>query len=704
MTTVSAVGSWRSADGTAGGCPQHPTFFSNPQFRLELTCPQQECHLTLTQAPGRSGRPEAIGFVILTASEYAARRKALGRPGGAFGYQAVVAIRPSGEFKAATRVSSTIKLERSELPFVVVPCTLQPGGEASFVVEVQSNFAVRLDLLPQTGILQLDKTLPREAVAETPALGIQLPPQDGFLQPEEDIDPALLARLPPAGAEALYEDAEFCGGAALGPEAEAAFLDEVDWLRPGSTTQGATGGPAAQVERVVEATMLASAGEWRRLSGKQGTELPGGGDAADQVLGALAVVASSPALLRRCLPPLTQLASGVLVARFWQYDSWVTVVTDDRLPARDGALLFGGMGEGEPPVLALLLKAYAKLRGSYAALRDSRISEILVDITGGVVQKLDVECDPKETSQLDRIWAELKMATRAPTLAACQKLLSRVRAETARRAEIRPVTPYVLLHAVCVGTEKLLCVRDPWATGQWSGRWRAGADEWMRPQSCGQTTLHHLQQGGIAHADAAVRPSRSGIFWMGIDEFCACFDRVSSCRLFGASVPRALRFGSWSGQTAGGCLNHNSWRNNPQYQLQLTADSHVLVVLTQPALPEGQPEYHSIGLCVLRGDGRRRLLTLGRDGVLAKSAVLSTREVALSLHLPRSLPSRPHVIVPYTFDPGTQSRRAPGAAHTMSCVRLHPRAVSPSDLPRTAASHAPRPATHIDQLRTVTVT
>ncbi|KAL6071682.1 calpain 7 [Balamuthia mandrillaris] len=110
-----------------------------------------------------------------------------------------------------------------------------------------------------------------------------------------------------------------------------------------------------------------------------------------------------------------------------------------------------------------------------------------------------------------------------------------------------------------------------------------------------------------------------------------------------ASLPSVTIKGAWESDTAGGCVNHLSWRDNPQFFLEVKEKCALTLRLTQH-----EQERRSIGFYVVLSDGIKKLVLEPAD-IIAKATFQNTRDVICDVTLePRDMP---YIIIPATFRP-----------------------------------------------------
>uniref|UniRef100_A0A8C1X1G5 Calpain-1 catalytic subunit n=1 Tax=Cyprinus carpio TaxID=7962 RepID=A0A8C1X1G5_CYPCA len=397
------------------------------------------------------------------------------------------------------------------------------------------------------------------------------------------------------------------------------------------------------------------------------------------LLAAIACLTLNEPLLHRVVPhgqSFHQQYAGIFHFQFWQFGDWVDVVIDDRLPVRDGKLLFVHSAEGAEFWSALVEKAYAKLNGCYEALSGGCTSEGFEDFTGGVTEMYELKKAPPN------LYSIIRRAVERGSLMGCSIDVSHAN-QTYIYSHIWVITSFFDMEAITfkklvkghaysvTGVEeveyrgkltKLLRIRNPWGEVEWMGPWSDESREWREIDPSLRSRLHNCQEDGE--------------FWMSFSDFMREFSRLEICNL----TPDALQSsevkkwntslypGEWRrGSTAGGCRNYPAtfWIN-PQFKVVLKEpdtesqeDCTFLVALMQKnrrKLRREGKDMETIGFAVYEVPEEY----LGRVGVHLKRDFFLTHtssarsELFINLREVSSrfcLPAGEYIIVPSTFEP-----------------------------------------------------
>ncbi|XP_031597197.1 calpain-9 [Oreochromis aureus] len=376
------------------------------------------------------------------------------------------------------------------------------------------------------------------------------------------------------------------------------------------------------------------------------------------LLAAVASLTMKKEALARVVPPdqeFDQRYAGIFHFQFWNHNKWLDVVVDDRLPTVRNRLIMLHSASSNEFWSALLEKAYAKLNGSYEALKGGSTMEAMEDFTGGVGEMYETKAAPGDLFNI------MKKALDRGSMMGCSIDIS-----SSAESEAKTSTGLVKGHAYSItGVEevnargqkvKLVRIRNPWGQVEWNGAWSDNSREWNYVDSAEKTRI--LQNS----AD-------DGEFWMEFEDFKRNYDKVEICNMSPDSLTEDTKHqwavnvfeGNWiRGSTAGGCRNYiDTFWTNPQFKLLLNdADGDntcsVVIALMQKnrrKLRKEGLDLETIGFAVYEApEGEDHV---GKDffrynASKARSRTyINMREVAERF----TLPPGHYLLVPTTFQP-----------------------------------------------------
>ncbi|XP_064600052.1 calpain-9-like isoform X2 [Liolophura sinensis] len=389
------------------------------------------------------------------------------------------------------------------------------------------------------------------------------------------------------------------------------------------------------------------------------------------LLAAIASLTCSEKLLHKVIMPEQNFEDnycGIFRFRIWHQGEWIDVVVDDRLPTYNGQLVFMHSAEVNEFWSALLEKAYAKLNGSYEALKGGSTSEAMEDFTGGVTEMFDLREAPSNMFQI------MMKAFERSALMGCS-----IDADPGQ-LEAELDNGLVMGHAYSVtavrfvdvqtprisGKIPLIRVRNPWGNKvEWQGAWSDSSREW------GLISDDEKVELGLVN-------DNDGEFWMSYQDFSSNFQKLEICNLGpdehtaeddeGEERKRwavTSENGTWTPRvSAGGCRNYlDTFWTNPQYRVSLTDPDEddeddlctMIVGLLQKDRRKKRKEgldMLTIGYCIYKLDeeqpGNLDLSFFKYNASVAKSpSFINLREVC-GRH---KLPPGHYCIVPSTFEP-----------------------------------------------------
>lgn len=202
---------------------------------------------------------------------------------------------------------------------------------------------------------------------------------------------------------------------------------------------------------------------------------------------------------------------GAFCVKFYDGGKEDYVIIDDFLPLRGGDFVFARTPTLKEVWPNILEKAYAKKYGSFSVICGGFVDVALAELTNGIPETMN----RADNQNLKKWWDQLMEYYKAGY---CLGAGTPSHEDGDRAKSATGVVQghaYSIIKLVEVDKLKLICVRNPWGQGEWTGDWSDDSELWT-------TRMKNL----TGQQDFA----NDGIFWMDFNDFVVEFDDVYVCK------------------------------------------------------------------------------------------------------------------------------------------------------------------------------
>lgn len=141
---------------------------------------------------------------------------------------------------------------------------------------------------------------------------------------------------------------------------------------------------------------------------------------------------------------------------------------------------------------------------------------------------------------------------------------------------------------------------------------------------------------------------------MNLEDFINNYDSVGIVRIYEKPWRKISVSGRWSGATAGGCSNNDTFKNNPQFKLTVPRNTPAVFNLQQKdKRGMGKDKKFCIGWSALQLNGFKLVEERAPPPVYKSGTFTNSRDKFTELNLKAS--KDPYTIVCSTFEPGNET-------------------------------------------------